>query len=100
MSTPDLHTAARAAVAALATDPGIPTRLTTNPDRMVMWHIDHEFLDAVAFADRPKTVWSAMTALTAHGIAWTNPDIDAAHRILAVGGVLVLAFDTEDESDV
>ncbi|MEV0081168.1 hypothetical protein AB0H58_32545 [Nocardia neocaledoniensis] len=94
----DLDTAARAAVAALAADPGIPSHLTTNGAQL-MWHIDHAYLDALPVADRPKRVWAAMTELTGHGIAWTHPEIGGAHRILDAGGVLVLAWDTEDEPD-
>ena len=100
MTTPaDLDTAARAAVAALAADPGIPSHLTTNPAGMLMWHLDHAHLDTRPAAEVPAIAWSAMTALTGHGIGWTHPDIDGAHRILSAGGVLVLAWDTEDEPD-
>lgn len=96
--TPDLDTAARAAVAALADDPGIPSHLTTNGAQL-MWHLDHAHLDTRPAAEVPAIAWSAMTALTGYGIGWTHPDIDGAHRILSAGGVLVLAWDTEDEPD-
>lgn len=93
--TAELATAARAAVDALADDPGIPTHLSRSGDQLT-WHIDHAYLDARPAAEVARLAWAAMTVLTGHGVAWTHPDIDGAHRILSAGGALVLAPDTED----
>ncbi len=81
----DLKTAAEQAAAELRTG-GILGTVVTNVDGLVMYHLDHQFIDFdTAGARRPQAdvdriAWDAMMGLTAHGVAWTDEDVNAAHE--------------------